>query len=1194
MKRFWVVSLCCAWILAGLIPMRTVQAQGPTDPVRYAKPSAAGSGDCSSWANVCTLQTALSGALPGQQVWAAAGVHYPGDTASSTFTLKDGVGVYGGFVGNETSLDQRDAATNGTVLSGDIGVPFLGLDNCLHVVTATSVGNSALLDGFTITGGTAYGSYPNANGGGVFLTSASPTLQNLTIRGNRAEAVGGGLFSRTNSGPILSHVTFDDNYAQNAGGGMYTSGGAFTSLANVLFYMNQTSGNGGGLYSETTTIQLHDVTFQANRSDVDQNGIGSGGGMYGRQNQSLLYGVTFYDNQSNANGGGLYLSEAFIDMENVTIVQNRAVGAGGVNGVGGGIVFDSSPASFLRHVTLWNNSATSAGGGILIQNSSPNVDNTLIWGNASPVGAQIYASSGSPSVHFSVVQGGFPGGLLIYTDDPLVGTFGDHGGSTQTLPILPGSSALDRGTDTYCGDFDQRGRPRPQEGTNDGVAGCDIGAYELDNLAPEVELTDTVTSLIENTPIDTPLKVARAVITDDGIGIQPLSLSGEDAAMFSLSGNDVFLKAGANLDYETNPVLDVLVSVDDPTIAGSPDDSAALSIAVQDVVEDFTAPTVEGITRLDANPTLAESLRFAVQFSEPVKDVGTADFSVMTTGTLAAVVSGVTDSGGGIYVVTVDCASGEGTLRLDIPASAQISDLAGNALGGLPYEGGESYEIVRSRPFILWPRDGISLQNNRPELDWSDFDGALGYDVQISRSANFNKLLMSKRVTPAVSTLTLKASLPANQRLYWRVRARTAAGAGLWSAPAEFVTANPPSTPVVRAPKKNQLITELRPRLDWSDSRVPLGTEFQKYEVQYADNDSFTGAVSLDVAGSGPSETVLSEDLQPNTRYFWRVRAWNTAEESSAWSLVRTFRAAMTAPELSKPADGADTHTRRPMFEWLPVDGAAGYTVQVSKTDSFGKVTASYTLKTAQNWFAPSSDLPANGTFFWRVRANGVNGPSLFSEVRSFTTGQPPSVPALKSPAAGALVREVRPRLDWSTVVLLPGTSFGHYELELDQDAAFSAPLRAQVNSLTASEYTLEVDLEPNRTYYWRVRAWNAGVNGIAEDGDDDFSAWSKTRSFRTALAQPVLLSPGPGELTASLQPSLDWQDSEGALGYRVEISRSDQFASLVRGVTVLNGISEYTPPTALPSGTQLWWRVRATGKNGPSLWSQTGTFFTP
>ncbi|GAP17207.1 glycoside hydrolase family 78 protein [Levilinea saccharolytica] len=1191
MKRFWVVCLCCAWILAGLIPTRTVQAQGPTDPVRYAKTSAAGSGDCSSWANACTLQTALNGALPGQQVWAAAGVHYPGNSASSTFTLKDGVGVYGGFAGNETSLNQRNVAANRTTLSCDIGIVGLSADNCLHVVTASSVGISTLLDGFTITGGNAVGAHPTGSGGGVYLDNASLTLQNLVIRGNWANT-GGGLYSGNNSGPTLNHVTFEDNYAQNAGGGMYTIWGGSTGLYNVLFYMNQTSGDGGGLYSEITTIQLQNVTFQANVSDVEQNNIGSGGGMYSKKNYSTLSGVTFYGNQSNANGGGLYLSTANIAMENVTLVQNRAVGSGG-NGMGGGIVFESSPGGSLRHVTLWNNSAAAAGGGIFTQNSSPNVRNSLIWGNTSPLGAQIYEPNGSISVQFSVVQDDFPGGLFIYTDDPLVGTFGNHGGSTQTLSILPGSSALDRGSSTFCGDNDQRGHPRPQEGTNDGVADCDIGAFELDNLAPVVDLDNTVTSLVEETSIDSPLKVARAVITDDGIGIQSLSLSGEDAAMFSLSGEEVFLKAGAILDYETNPVLDVQVNVDDPTTAASPDDSEALSITVEDVVEDFTAPTVEGITRLDANPNLTPTARFAVQFSEPVKDVGAADFSVMTTDTLAAAVSGVTGSGSS-YEVTVDCTSGDGTLRLDIPTSAQISDLAGNALSGLPYEDGEPYEIVRSRPFILWPRDGITLQNNRPELDWSDFDGALGYDVQISRSANFKKLLMSKRVIPAVSALIPKASLPANQHLYWRVRARTAAGAGPWSAAAEFVTANPPSTPVLQVPKNNQLITELRPRLDWRDSRVPLGTEFLKYEVQYADNAAFTGAVTLETAGLGPSETVLSEDLQPNTRYYWRVRAWNTAGESSVWSAVRSFRAAMTAPELSKPADGADTHTRRPMFEWLPVDGAAGYTVQVSKTDDFAKVMSSYTLKTAQNWFTPGSDLPANGTFFWRVRANGANGPSLFSAVRSFTTGQPPSVPALKSPAAGALVREVRPRLDWSTVVLLPGTTFGYYQLELDQDAAFSAPLRAHVNQMAASEYTLEVDLEPNRTYYWRVRAWNAGVNGIAEDGDDDFSAWSKTRSFRTALAQPVLLSPGPGEVTASLQPLLDWQDSEGALGYRVEISRSDQFASLVRGVTVVNGVSEYTPPTALPSGTQLWWRVRATGKNGPSLWSETGTFFTP
>jgi hypothetical protein len=40
---------------------------------RYAKPAASGSGDCSSWVNAYTLQTALTGALCGDEFWVAAG-----------------------------------------------------------------------------------------------------------------------------------------------------------------------------------------------------------------------------------------------------------------------------------------------------------------------------------------------------------------------------------------------------------------------------------------------------------------------------------------------------------------------------------------------------------------------------------------------------------------------------------------------------------------------------------------------------------------------------------------------------------------------------------------------------------------------------------------------------------------------------------------------------------------------------------------------------------------------------------------------------------------------------------------------------------------------------------------------------------------------------------------------------------------
>ena len=84
-------------------------------------------------------------------------------------------------------------------------------------------------------------------------------------------------------------------------------------------------------------------------------------------------------------------------------------------------------------------------------------------------------------------------------------------------------------------------------------------------------------------------KVADIVVTDDALGTNVLSLSGTDATLFEIDTGVLYLKAGAALDFETNPVLDVTVEVDDAAFPATPEDSAALSISVTDVNE---APTV--------------------------------------------------------------------------------------------------------------------------------------------------------------------------------------------------------------------------------------------------------------------------------------------------------------------------------------------------------------------------------------------------------------------------------------------------------------------------------------------------------------------------------------------------------------------------------------------------------------------------
>ncbi len=251
-----------------------VQAQQAA--VRYAAPGAVGNGDCSSWANACTLQTARTNAGSGDEIWVKAGVHYPGTNRTDTFTLKDGVAIYGGFAGTETSRDQRNWQTNLTILSGDIDqndvtdpngvvtdtVNIQG-ENAYHVVTGGGTDSSAVLDGFIITAGQANGESPDDSGGGMVNVNSSPSLTNVTFSNNTAY-YGGGMYNEYNSSPSLTNVTFSGNSADNDGGGMYNvrnEVGSNPSLVNVILW-GDSAANGAEIFndpSSTPSISYSDI-----------------------------------------------------------------------------------------------------------------------------------------------------------------------------------------------------------------------------------------------------------------------------------------------------------------------------------------------------------------------------------------------------------------------------------------------------------------------------------------------------------------------------------------------------------------------------------------------------------------------------------------------------------------------------------------------------------------------------------------------------------------------------------------------------------------------------------------------------------------------------------------------------------------------------------------------------------------------
>ena len=268
--------------LAGPIPAHAAGA------VLHVKPTAIGDANCSSWANACTLQTALALAEATDEIWVQADVYLPGSNRTDTFTLENGVALYGGFAGTESSRDDRDWVANETILSGDIDG-----SNSYHVVTSSGLNSTAILDGFIITAGQADGGSGNNVGAGMYNTGGSPTIKNVIFQGNTTSTQGGGMYNDSGS-PTLTNVFFMENSA-GWGAGLYNNNGSSPTIINAIFFKNVAATGGGGMYNN------------ANSS-------------------ATIFNATFYGNQVTGNhgldGGGILLEDSTITVTNAILWGN--------------------------------------------------------------------------------------------------------------------------------------------------------------------------------------------------------------------------------------------------------------------------------------------------------------------------------------------------------------------------------------------------------------------------------------------------------------------------------------------------------------------------------------------------------------------------------------------------------------------------------------------------------------------------------------------------------------------------------------------------------------------------------------------------------------------------------------------------------------------------------------------------------
>jgi hypothetical protein len=283
--------------------------------------------DGKSWQTAFySVQDAIDTAGSSDTIWVTGGStpYFPtkgissGDNRTKTFLINKNVKIYGGFRGDETTIEERDLATTKTTLSGDIGVIESEDDNCYHVVSLTTA-DYAVLDGFVIKGGNASGS-SNTHGGGIFCDDVIPIVKNCVIQENIADDNGGGIYC-VQSDVWLENCLIVNNQADQ-GGGIYVAGGT-PKIVNCTISGNAALISGGGFYNADASSYLVNSIIRENESTSSPNvccGAGDGPlyqacnieGSGGSEYWSSIFGIDRgqnIDEEASFEEGQFYLSE---------------------------------------------------------------------------------------------------------------------------------------------------------------------------------------------------------------------------------------------------------------------------------------------------------------------------------------------------------------------------------------------------------------------------------------------------------------------------------------------------------------------------------------------------------------------------------------------------------------------------------------------------------------------------------------------------------------------------------------------------------------------------------------------------------------------------------------------------------------------------------------------------------------------
>jgi len=276
-------------------------------------------------------------------------------------------------------------------------------------------------------------------------------------------------------------------------------------------------------------------------------------------------------------------------------------------------------------------------------------------------------------------------------------------------------------------------------------------------------------------------------------------------------------------------------------------------------------------------------------------------------------------------------------------------------------------------PTLTGPaNDSIQVLTDIAPLTWTSETNATSYELQLDDSPSFD----SPNFSQATADSAFRLPNTLSQGVYsWRVRGVNVYGtAGGWSTPWRLSIFLPPDPPLLKSPARDTQLESTK-LITFAWQGVPSAAQ---YQIQVDNTPNFS---SPEFQTSAAVDNITANQYFQTGQYSWRVRSLTNSGIAGAWSEVWNFSIPLPAP-IQKSPDPNITVNKPPTFEWLGVQNAGQYEIQIGEDERFN---SSFTRRTSStkitittqdgltDHYQPNCNNQHIFTYYWKVRARDLS-----------------------------------------------------------------------------------------------------------------------------------------------------------------------------------------------------------------------------